>query len=307
MAERMTFDITPFRELYPFESKFFQTRGMKMHYIDEGQGSPVVCVHGNPSWSFYYREVVKAFRETNRCIVPDHIGCGLSDKPGDDTYDFRYKSRVDDLEALLEELDVKKDITLVVHDWGGAIGLGYAVRHPERIKRIVLLNTAAFFKPEGKTMPWQLWLARNTPLGSLLVRGFNAFAYGATKNCVVRKPMAPLVQLAFRAPYNSWHNRIATLRFVQDIPLEPEDPSYGPIEETVAGLVNFKETPTLVCWGEKDYVFDHHFLKQWKVYLPNAEYHTFADVGHYTLEDASEEVIALMKEFFEKHPIEEAS
>ena len=124
-------------------------------------------LHGNPTWSFYYRNLVLALRDSHRCIVPDHIGCGLSDKPPTTLYDYSLKSRIDDLEALLDSLGLRENLTLVVHDWGGMIGMGFAARHPERIKRIVASNTGAFPLPESKRLPWSLWLGRNTRLGTV--------------------------------------------------------------------------------------------------------------------------------------------
>ena len=121
-----------------------------MSYLDEGAGEPVVMVHGNPTWSFYWRNLVLALRGEYRCIAPDHIGCGLSDKPTAAEYDFSLKSRIDDLEALLDSLGVISDITLVVQDWGGMIGMGYAARHPGRIKRLVATNTGCTRLPKAK-------------------------------------------------------------------------------------------------------------------------------------------------------------
>src|SRR5436305_2156201 len=131
----------------------FDRGGLRLHYLDEGDGEPVVMVHGNPTWSFYYRHLVEALSPSHRVIVPDHIGCGLSDKPDDSRYAYTLASRVDDLEALLEHLGIVKDITLVVHDWGGMIGMVYATRHPKRIRRLVVLNTAGFHLPQAKRFP----------------------------------------------------------------------------------------------------------------------------------------------------------
>jgi len=128
--------------LYPFESHWLDLDGLRYHYLDEGDGEVVVAVHGNPTWSFYYRDLVKALSDDWRVVVPDHMGCGLSDKPSDDDYDYTLSRRIDDFGALMDDLDLT-DINLVVHDWGGMIGLGWAVRNPERIKRLVILNTAA--------------------------------------------------------------------------------------------------------------------------------------------------------------------
>ena len=236
--------------LYPFEANYLDVDGGRLHYLDEGEGSPVVMVHGNPSWSFYYRELVKALSPSHRCIVPDHIGCGRSDKPGDDAYDYTLGRRIDDLEKLLDTVEPDRPVTLIVHDWGGAIGMGWAARHPERVARLVLLNTGAFRNPKGLGLPPTVWLARNTPIGTLMVRGFNAFAWGAARFGVMKK-LTPEVYRGLTGPYDSWANRIATLRFVQDIPLGPDDPAWAPLLATEEGLAQFTATPTLICWGEK--------------------------------------------------------
>ena len=280
-----------------FERNYFDRGGLKQHYLDEGEGPPVVMVHGNPTWSFYYRNLVQALRGTHRCIVPDHLGCGFSDKPGDDQYAYTLESRVDDLEALLEYLGVGENITLVVHDWGGMIGMAYAARHPERIARLVVLNTAAFPLPASKRLPWALWLCRNTPVGAFLVRGFNAFSLAASFVGCKRNPMPVPLRRAYRLPYNSWENRIATLRFVQDIPLRPGDRGFDIVAETGEKLALFQETPMLICWGLKDFVFDRHFLAEWEGRFPGAEILRFEDCGHYILEDASEEVVGAVSEF----------
>jgi len=282
--------------LYPFESHWLKLDKLRLHYLDEGNGEAVVAVHGNPTWSFYYRDLVRDLRSDYRVIVPDHIGCGLSDKPSDDVYEYTLERRIGDFSRLIDDLGLD-DINLVVHDWGGMIGLGWAVRNPERIKRLVILNTAAFHLPKSKSFPWQLWLVRDTPLGPLMVRGFNAFARGATRAACTRKNLSKEVRDAYCAPYDSWADRIATLRFVQDIPLGPGDPGYDIVSDTAARLEVFRERPVLVCWGDKDFVFDHHFLVEWQRILPGADVHRFADCGHYILEDASEEIIPLIRQF----------
>ena len=282
--------------LYPFESHWLDLDGLRYHYLDEGDGEVVVAVHGNPTWSFYYRDLVKALSDDWRVVVPDHMGCGLSDKPSDDDYDYTLSRRIDDFGALMDDLDLA-DINLVVHDWGGMIGLGWAVRNPERIKRLVILNTAAFHLPRSKSFPWQLWMVRDTPLGPLMVRGFNAFSRGASRVACTRKALSKEVRDGYCAPYDSWADRIATLRFVQDIPLRPGERGYDIISDTAARLDELSDRPVLVCWGGKDFVFDHHFLEEWLRIYPDAEVHRFPDCGHYILEDASEEIIPLIRKF----------
>ena len=284
------------RELYPFDSHFLDIGGLKYHYLDEREGDPVVAVHGNPTWSFYYRELVKELRGDHRVVAPDHIGCGLSDKPGDDRYPYTLSRRVEDFSRLMDELGLE-GVNLVLHDWGGMIGLAWAVQNPERVKRLVILNTAAFPLPESKPFPWQLWLVRDTPIGPLMVRGLNAFSRGASHVACTRKKLSKTMRDAYCAPYDSWTDRIATLRFVQDIPLRPDDSGYDIVSDTAARLEVFRDRPVLICWGDKDFVFDHHFLAVWQKVYPDAEVHRFVDCGHYILEDASEEIIPLVRRF----------
>jgi len=293
--------------LFPFKRNFLERNGQQYHYVNEGQGEPVVMVHGNPSWSFYYRNLVSALSANNQCIVPDHIGCGFSDKPDDDAYDYTLSSRIDDLEALLAHLNIQDNITLVVHDWGGMIGLGYAERYPDRIKKLVILNTAAFHLPETKRFPWPLWICRNTMLGTILVRGFNAFSSIASIVGVKRKAMSKEIRAAYVSPFNSWKNRISTLRFVQDIPLKPYERNYQLVSSIAENLTNLTKVPTLICWGLKDFVFDKHFLAKWREYLPQATIHEFDDCGHYILEDAAEEVVPLVKAFISEENSEASS
>jgi haloalkane dehalogenase len=284
------------RELYPFEGKHLEVGGLLMHCLDEGRGDAVVCVHGNPTWSFYCRRLVEALRVSHRVVVPDHIGCGLSEMPGDDRYPFTLARRVDDLEELIDRLGVA-DVTLVVHDWGGPIGLGWAVRHPQRVRSLVILNTAAFHLPAGKRMPWQLSVVRDTPLGALLVRGLNAFARGAARTACTRVRLSRELREAYCAPYDSWESRLAVLRFVQDIPLAPGDPAYDELSRIQAGLPSLAGRPALILWGGRDFVFDHHFLAEWRRRLPAAEVHEFADCGHWVLEDAADRIIPLVERF----------
>ena len=283
--------------LYPFESHTFDLGDLRLHYVDEGSGEPVVMVHGNPTWSFYYRNLVKGLRDTHRLIVPDHIGCGLSDKPDENKYSYTLARRVEDLEALLEHLGIDEDVTLVLHDWGGMIGMAWAARHPERVKRIVLLNTSAFRLPSTKKLPWQLWVVRNTWIGVILARALNVFCLGAAEQCVTRRRLPPDVRAAYLAPYDSWANRIAVLRFVQDIPLRPGDRGFDLVMKIEETLDRFAQTPMLICWGMKDFVFDHHFLEEWERRCPHAQVHRFEDSGHYILEDRPEETLALIRRF----------
>jgi cis-3-alkyl-4-acyloxetan-2-one decarboxylase len=276
--------------------RFDRGGGIRMHWVDEGAGDPVVMVHGNPTWSFYYRSLVEALRDRHRCIVPDHVGMGLSDKPDDEHYAFSLKSRVDDLEALLDHAGARERITLIVHDWGGMIGMAWAARHPERVSRLAILNTAAFRPPGGKSLPFQIQWARSAFLGSLLVRGLDQFVEGAIRNCTA-KPLPPEVAEQYRMPFPGWTDRRAVQRFVQDIPMGPPHRSWEAVLETEAALERFQDRPMLICWGMKDFVFDAEYLAEWERRFPRAEVHRFEDAGHWILEDKPAEVAALVKAF----------
>ncbi len=287
---------------YPFAPHHLDVDGLSLHYVDEGQGDPLLMVHGNPSWSFLYRNLIASLSGEYRCIAPDHIGCGRSDKPGDDRYDYTMQRRVDDLTRLVDSLRLER-VTLVVHDWGGMIGWAWAVQNPERVERLVLFNTAAFPLPADATLPASLTLARTPGLGALLVRGLSAFSRGANKHCVARRPMSAEVARGFLEPYDSWAHRIAVHRFVQDIPLKPTDRAWQLVSKTAAGIETLADRPTLICWGLKDFVFDEHFLAEWERRLPDAEIHRFADAGHYVLEDAGDEIVPLVTDFLHRHPL----
>lgn len=286
--------------LYPFAPHWFDRGdGIRMHYVDVGPARPqgtVLMVHGNPSWSFYFRDLIRALSPTHRCIAPDHVGMGRSDKPHDAAYHYTLDTRVQDLSRLVASVAPTGPLTLVAHDWGGMISLAWAVDHPERVERLVLLNTAAFPLPEGRKLPWQLKLAR-TPLGPLLVRGFNAFAVGAAHLGVTRRKLAPAVRDGLLHPYGSWADRRAVLRFVQDIPLAPGNPGYETVVRTAGMLDRFRHTPTLIGWGGQDFVFDAAFLAEWRRRLPAATVLEFAQSGHYVLEDAAETLVPRIASF----------
>jgi haloalkane dehalogenase len=296
----MTDGLRQFLELHP--GRDLDLDGLRYHYLDEGEGEPVVMLHGNPSWSYYYRKLVEALSPDYHVIVPDHMGCGLSEKPGDDRYDYTLEQRVRDLESLLDHLKLDAGLTLVVHDWGGAIGLAFAAKHPERIARLVVLNTAAFHLPASKAFPWPLWLCRDTLVGAFMVRGLNLFARGTAAIGCKHHKMPRDVAQAYVAPYDSWANRIAVHRFVQDIPLRPGDRSYDLLSFAQDRLALFVDTPMLIGWGMRDFVFDRHFLDEWMRRFPRAQVHRFPQAGHYVLEDEPGELVPLVREFLAAHP-----
>lgn len=277
------------RALYPFESRWLDADGGRLHYVDEGEGRPVLFVHGNPTWSFYWREALVALRGSHRVIALDHIGCGLSDKP--QAWPYRLADHVANLERLLLALDLR-DVTLVVHDWGGAIGFGAAGRHPERFSRFFVTNTAAFPSPR---IPLRIAACRIPGFGALAVRGFNGFA-GAAVHMATERGLDPAVRAGLLAPYDAWASRIATLRFVEDIPMAPSHPSWDTLKGVEANLAKLAG-PMHLAWGERDWCFSPAFREDWQRRFPAAAVTRYEDAGHYVMEDARERIVPLLREF----------
>lgn len=286
------------RAEYPFASHHRDALGGRMHYLDEGNraGEAVLMLHGNPTWSFFYRDVVKALAPDYRCIVPDHIGCGLSNKP--QNWPYRLADHIANVEALVRDLGIER-LHLIVHDWGGAIGSGFAVRHPDAIASLTVTNTAAF---RSDLMPWQLHLCRMPLVGELLIRGFNAFAGLATRMAVTR-PLPDAVKRGFVYPYRSWHDRIATHRFVQDIPMGKSHPSWPTLIGIEEGLERLVGKPIQLLWGERDFVFTPAFRDAWRERFPAAAVTSIPDAGHYLFEDAGETLIPKVRTFLEANRI----
>jgi haloalkane dehalogenase len=236
---------------------------------------------------------VRHLQDRYRCIVPDHLGCGFSDKP--QGYPYRVHNHLDNLERLLEHLAIERCV-LVVHDWGGAIGMGWAGRHAQRVAGVVVLNTAAF---RAQRMPLRIAICRWPFVGELLVRGLNGFA-GAAILMAVSKRMQPDVARGFLAPYDSWRNRIAIHRFVQDIPMYPNHPSWPTLVAIEKGLGNLAEVPMMLCWGGADFCFNDWFYSEWRRRFPQAESHYFQHAGHYVLEDAFEAIAPLVDQFLRR-------
>ncbi|MHC5112297.1 MAG: alpha/beta fold hydrolase [Planctomycetota bacterium] len=289
-----------FGELYPFHANYLDIDGHKLHYLDQASEqhrqdkNVLLMLHGNPTWSFYYRNLIVGLRESHRVVVPDHIGCGFSDKP--QQYPYTLATHIRNVERLVDHLQLER-VTLVVHDWGGAIGFGWAIRHPQRYERAVVFNTGAFL---GNNGPLRIRLCSLPLIGEVVICALNGFAgpaiYMATNK---RERMTRAVRTGLLAPYDSYANRIAVLRFVRDIPYRRSVPSYPVIEQIQADLEKLADRPMLICWGKRDFCFNDWFLHEWQRRFPNAESHEFEDAGHYVVEDAHESILPLMKKFLE--------
>lgn len=280
------------RTEYPFQDHFLNMDGLRYHYVDEGAGPPLVMVHGNPTWSFYWRKLVIALRGQYRVIAVDHIGCGLSDKPQD--YPYTLARHTSNLARLVERLDLR-GATLLAHDWGGAIGLGAAVQQADRFARFVLFNTGAFPPPY---VPFRIRICRTPVLGRIALRGLNLFARAAVTMATVRRGgLSAEAAAGLLAPYDSWRNRVAIWRFVRDIPLTRRHPTYQTLVDLEASLSSFVARPVQLIWGLQDWCFTTECLDRFITLFPQAEVHRLDNAGHYVVEDASERIIPLVEDF----------
>jgi haloalkane dehalogenase len=293
------------RSEYPSAAgRFADFDGVRMHYLDSGPTTPagdsqetLLCVHGNPTWSFYWRHFVAAWGGKHRVVVPDHIGCGLSDKP--ETYEYRLAKHTQNLRELIVRLDLR-NVTLLAHDWGGAIGLGAVLAEPERFKRLVLFNTGAF---HGERCPWRIRVCRMPGLGPAAVRGLNAFARAAIVMASAKpERFTAAVRAGYLAPYDSYAHRVAIQRFVEDIPLHRSHPSYKTLSALERGLPSLAHLPISLIWGMRDWCFTPKFLDRFIRFFPRAEVHRFSDAGHYVVEDAHEQIVPLVDDFLKRHP-----
>lgn len=296
------------RDLYPFDvSRAIEIRGWQMHYLDAGPRSTreaeadnigtILCVHGNPTWSFYYRRVVEQFASDHRVVAVDHLGCGLSDKPSASEYPYSLAARRDDLVELIERLDLQR-ITLLAHDWGGAIGLAAAAKVIKRMRGIVLLNTAAFPPPY---VPWRIGILRTPLLGSLAIRSLNAFAGPAVTMAMSRQKLSPEAAAGLLAPYSTYANRVAVDGFARDIPLSKQHPTYRELEALEQSLDQFRDLPIQLIWGMQDWCFRPECLERFLKHWPQAQAVRLSDTGHYVMEDNPEAMLSAMQSFLGEH------
>jgi len=291
------------RESYPFKSNFIETAMGAMHFIDEGQGNVILAIHGNPTWSYLYRDFIKDLSTTHRVVAPDHIGFGLSDKPSNEE-DYTIERHIDNLEALVLALDLT-NLTLIVQDWGGPIGLGMASRHPDRIKSLVLLNTFGFYPPmdtadpDNLKLPLPLRLMRTPGIGDFLVRRLGFFERKAMPMGVAGGAQFKKVAKAYTGVFDGTGDRAGVMAFPRLIPTTSQHPSAQILlNETTPFLTSFKG-PTRIFWGMKDPFFPVEALHAWKKRLPAAKVTELPTAKHYIQEDAPEIIIPEIRSFLE--------
>jgi haloalkane dehalogenase len=289
-----------FEGSFNFAPHYHHVNGFEMHFVDEGRGEPIVLIHGDPTWGYLYRTFIPILSQHRRCIVPDHMGMGKSGAPRD-PYPYRLRHHVANLEALLLHLDLHQ-MTLVLHDWGGPVGLGFATRHPDRIKRLVLMNTWACAPWPGGPLPRLLELIRSER-GEKFVLEKNGYLEPALVGTTHRpENLTKTVLDAYRAPFPTPESRLALLCWSRDIPVHETDPSYSEMKRIEEALVRFIGTPTLLVWGMRDPVLPESVLRTWQRTYPQATTAEIEDASHFLQEDAPERIVLCIEEFLEANP-----
>lgn len=295
-------------DLFPFASQPIAVGPHTLRYVDEGPADfertdagdakpTILCVHGNPTWSFYYRRVIERFAPHLRVVAVDHLGCGRSDKPSRDRFGYRLADHRDNLGELIDRLDLQR-IVLLAHDWGGAIGLSAVHQRRDRLAGIVLLNTGAFPPPY---LPRRIAACRWPVVGSWAVRHGNLFARAAVFMAMAKRRLNREARDGLLAPYDSWKHRVAIDAFVQDIPMCKSHPTYEVLARLERDLSDFADVPVELIWGMKDWCFRPECLRQLQAALPHARTHELAEVGHYVMEDAPEETLQILETYFKRN------
>ncbi|HEX6819294.1 MAG TPA: alpha/beta fold hydrolase [Ktedonobacterales bacterium] len=289
-----------FADTFPFTPRYHVTNGFAMHYVDEGAGEPIVLLHGDPTWSYLYRAFIPPLARHGRCIAPDHMGMGKSGALHD-LYPYRLEHHIANLESLLLSLDIS-DATLVLHDWGGPVGLGFATRHPQRIKRLVLMNTWAFAPWSAGVFPRLLEIIRS-PRGERFVLERNGYVEPALLGTTYHaERLTPTIREAYLAPFSTVESRRALLCWSRDIPVTQADPSFAQMRQIEEALPLFATTPTLLIWGMRDPVLTEPVLRMWQRLYPHATTYELEEASHFLQEDAPEQSVKWIAEFLAANP-----
>jgi pimeloyl-ACP methyl ester carboxylesterase len=281
---------------FPFEARFLDVDDLRIHYVDEGprDAGPILMLHGNPTWSYMYRKPIRSLSERgHRCIAFDHMGFGRSSKPPQPRR-YILSTHVQNAIAVLDQLDLS-GVTLVCHDWGGPIGLGAALERPERVSRVVAMNTWAWELPSF--LPGFLRQFRTDGLGEILALGGNMVVESIPGGMTSREVDQAMMD-AYRAPHPDYWSRLGTLAFIRDVPLTENDVSaalMGHIHESLPGI----DLPLHIVWGMRDRVFVPAFIDQWQALFPGSEC-TELDAAHYLVEDRPDEVAEAIDKFVSK-------
>ena len=278
----------PPREMFPFQSRFFSVGQHKLHYVDEGSGPVVLLLHSCPFWIYEFRALIKDLRRDHRVIAIDQIGFGLSDKPRN--FDYRIETHADHLERFTRELGLK-DITLVMHGRGAAIGMAVAIRRPEDFNGIIMLNAMSFSEYK---LPWRLQACRLKWIGPKIVMNLRIFQRDFDK-------LPEAIRAGYYFPFKTPGDQEPVLHFIEDLPSAPEDSSAQTMFEIESSLWLLRDKPCCIIWAKHDWLYGAKCLRHWKKYFPEAEVHILKHSGRYLLEDYPERLNDLIRDFLERN------
>ncbi len=274
-------------DLYPFESHYADVVGSRVHYVDEGTGPPLLLLHGNPTWSFLYRDVILGLRDRYRCIAVDFPGFGLSSPvPG---YGFTPAEHAGVLERLVLHLALTH-VTMVVQDWGGPIGFAVATRHVERFVALVIGNTWAWPKADPGTQLFSRLLGG--PVGRRLIAQHNVFVERILPGGVRRRTLPDAVMDAYRGPFPTPASRRPTAVFPREI--LGSRPFLADVERRLEQL---RDRPALIVWPTRDVAFRGRELRRWEQLFPDHRTVSLKGAGHYIQEDAADEIVAAIRDW----------
>jgi haloalkane dehalogenase len=274
---------------YPFASFYFQTEHGRMHYLDEGQGDVILMVHGTPEWSFVYRKLIKGLSKDYRCIAPDFLGFGLSDKPT--SYSYKPEEQAVLLEHFITSLNLK-NITLIVHDFGGPLGLSCAIEQPDNVRRLVIMNTWLW---SVKDDPFYARFSQlmKTPLGKLLYLQFAFSPRVIMKQVVADKAkLTKHIHQHYLKVFPTPESRRSTLAYAKS--LVDSDAFWSSLWERREMI---QDIPALILWGMKDIAFKEKDLLRLETVFKNVQTLRLANVGHFVQEEAGEDVIPMIRTF----------
>lgn len=275
------------RNEYPFESKYFLSAAGRMHYVDIGEGDPIVMVHGNPGWSFEFRNIIKEMSKTNRCIAVDHIGFGLSEKPSE--FDCLPASHAKNFEALMDYLNLE-NITMIFNDWGGPIGLSYAIRHPEKFRKFIIMNTYLWSVEDD---PYYQKFSRlmGGAIGRFMIKNFNIFGNFFLTKVVGDKKSLP------KHIHKHYYKHLATRKDRKGCYTFPREVvnSGKWLESLWSQRDRINNIPAVLVWGMKDIAFREKELNKWIENWNNPKVIKLDGIGHYPHEEAPDEVIIALR------------
>lgn len=279
------------RQHYPWTGRRIDVGGRALHVLDVGSGRPLLFVHGNPTWSFYWRTLVGPLSVGHRCVAVDHLGCGLSDRVDGPV---RLADHIANLVAVIDDLDLR-DATLVVHDWGGPIGFGALLQRRDRFRNAVAFNTSLFHGP----VPLEIRACRWPVVGPFLLQTLNGFVrVGQYRAIANQDRMRNGVGDGYLFPWH--HDRAAVQRFVDDIPIEADHPTRTVIDGIDAATATLADLPVCLIWGMRDFCFTPAFLDGMIRRFPHAEVHRLNDAAHYVVEDAHEHIVPVIRGFVDR-------